>query len=66
MSENYTELLLLPDGRILVHNLTQAMAALFHQLDLGDRSMIKRAGVKQSRGRKTRTKLQTHLATDKP
>ncbi len=31
MSENHTELLLLPDGRILVHNLTPAMAALLQQ-----------------------------------
>ena len=64
MTENHSELLILPDGRILVHNLIPAMAALLHQLDPGDRSMIKRAVVK--RRRKIRTEEQTHLAPHKP
>src|ERR1017187_8154341 len=52
MTDYDTELLLLPDGRILVHNLVPAMAALLHQLNPGDRSMIRRAMVKRCRGRK--------------
>jgi hypothetical protein len=63
MTENHSELLLLPDGRILVHNLIPAMAALLHQLDPGDRGMIKRAVVK--RRRKIRTEEQIHLAPHK-
>ena len=66
MKENHSELLLLPDGRILVHNLTPAMAALLHQLDPADRGMIKRAIVKRSRGRKSQAEQQTHLASHKP
>ena len=67
MNENYTELLLLPDGRILVHNLTPAMAALLHQLDPRDRSMIHRARVARSRrGRGSRTKEQTYRISHKP
>jgi hypothetical protein len=66
MIENHTELLLLPDGRILVHNLIPAMAALLHQLDPGDRSMIKRSTVKRSRRRKSRVTKQTDLAPHKP
>ena len=62
MSENHTELLLLPDGRILVHNLTVAMAALLRQLDPEDRHMTRRALVPRSRGRKRRTAQQTHSA----
>ena len=66
MSENHTELLLLPDGRILVHNLTPAMAALLHELDPGDRRMIRGALLTRSRGRKSRTAQQTHLDPHKP
>jgi hypothetical protein len=66
MSENHTELLLLPDGRILVHNLVPAMAALLHQLDPGDRGMIKRALVTRRRGRQSRLEQQTHPATHNP
>jgi hypothetical protein len=66
MRENYTELLLLPDGRILVHNLTPAMAALLHQIDPGDQSMIKRAIVERSRGRKSRTEHRTPITPHKP
>ena len=62
MTENHSELLLLPDGRILVHNLTPAMAALLHQLDPGDRRMIRRAIVTRSQGRKRRTEQPTHPA----
>jgi len=66
MSANHSELLLLPDGRILVHNLTLAMAALLHQLDPGDRRMIRRAIVTRSQGRKRRTEQPTHPAPHHP
>jgi len=66
MRENHSELLLLPDGRILVHNLTPAMAALLNQLDPEDRRMIKRAFVTPNRWRQSRAEQPTHLATDKP
>jgi len=65
-SENHTELLLLPDGRILAHNLTPAAAALLHHLDPGDRSMLLRAVVKRSRARKSRAKPQTLRTPHKP
>lgn len=66
MSENHTELLLLPDGRILVHNLTPAMAALLQQINPGDRSMTERAIVKRSRGRKSRTERRAPTISDEP
>jgi hypothetical protein len=65
-SENHTELLLLPDGRILVHNLTPAMAALLHHLDPGDHNMLMRTVVKRSRARKSRAKPQTCRTSHKP
>ncbi len=37
------ELLLLPDGRILAHNLTPAVAALLARLDPADEAMRQRA-----------------------
>jgi hypothetical protein len=37
------ELLLLPDGRILAHNLTPAVAALLAELDPADEAMRQRA-----------------------
>ena len=58
MAENHSELLLLPDGRILVHNLTPAMAALLQQLDPGDRHMSRRASVPPSLRRKSRAEHQ--------
>jgi hypothetical protein len=45
MRENHTELLLLPNGRILVHNLTPAMAALLKELDLQDDEMALRSSL---------------------
>jgi hypothetical protein len=36
MGDAHSEMLLLPDGRILVHNLTRAMAALLHELNPED------------------------------
>jgi hypothetical protein len=66
MSETHTELLILPDGRVLVHNLTPAMAALLHALDPQDRSMIDRATVARSRNRQSRTEQQTHRTPHKP
>ena len=66
MSANHSELLVLPDGRILVHNLTPAMAALLHQLDPEDRRMIRRAIVTPNRGRKSRTQPQPRPATQNP
>jgi hypothetical protein len=41
-TETHTGLLLLPDGRILVHNLTPAMAHILQQLDPGDRILRER------------------------
>ncbi len=38
-----TEMLLLPDGEILVHNLTPTMAALLAELNPADPSMRERA-----------------------
>lgn len=58
MSTNHSELLLLPDGRILVHNLTPAMAALLQHLDPEDRRMLRRAVVPRSRRRKRRAEQQ--------
>ncbi len=66
MSETYSELLLLPDGRIVVHNLTPAMAALLHELDPRDRSMINRATAAGSRRRARRTPQQTRRVPFKP
>ena len=43
MTENHSELLLLPDGRILVHNLTPAMAALLKEFDRQDTEIALRA-----------------------
>ena len=40
-----TELLLLPDGRILVHNLTPAMAALLNELNLADNEIALRSAL---------------------
>ena len=39
----HTRLLLLPDGRVLVHNLTPAMARILQKLDPEDRLIQKRA-----------------------
>ena len=58
MTENHSELLLLPDGRILVHNLTPAMAALLQQLNPEDRRMLRRAVLPRSRRRKSRAEHQ--------
>jgi len=66
MSETHTELLILADGRILVHNLTPAMAALLHELDPRGRSMKDRASVVRSQGRKSRTQQQTSRTHHKP
>lgn len=41
-----TELLILPDGRILVQNLTQPMAELLRQLNPHDQQIAPRAGGK--------------------
>ena len=38
-----TELLILPDGRILVHNLTQPFADLLKELNPGDEQIARRA-----------------------
>jgi len=40
----HTEILILPDGRILVHNLTQTMAALLRGLNPSDRQITQRIG----------------------
>lgn len=41
------ELLILPDGRILVHNLTPELAALLSALDPSDEQMRQRAAAAQ-------------------
>jgi len=66
MNATHTDLLILPDGQVLVHNLTPAMAALLHELNPLDRSMIDRAMVARRRGRKRRAKQQTRRASHKP
>jgi hypothetical protein len=66
MSETHTELLILPDGRILVHNLTPAMAALLHELDPRDRGMINRARVARARRHRNRIKQQASRMPHKP
>ena len=42
-NELSAELLILPDGRILVQNLTQPMAELLHKLNPQDRQILPRA-----------------------
>jgi hypothetical protein len=44
-----TELLILPDGRILVHNLTQPFAELLKELNPGDEQLAPRAACSDSR-----------------
>ena len=41
-----TELLILPDGRVLVHNLTPAFARLLHELNPNDAQIHPRAARK--------------------
>jgi hypothetical protein len=41
-NEQVSELLILPDGRILVHNLTQTFAELLHELNSGDEQIASR------------------------
>jgi hypothetical protein len=65
MSETHTELLILPDGRILVQNLTPAMAALLQELDARGGSMQSRATVARNAARKRRTAKQTPLTSHK-
>ena len=38
-------MLILPDGRIFVHNLTPSMARLLVELDPTDAAMLRRAGM---------------------
>jgi len=45
LPEAHSELLILPDGRIFVHNLTPTMAALLHELNPHEDSIRPRAGV---------------------
>jgi hypothetical protein len=44
-----TELLLLPDGRVLVHNLTPAFAELLHALNAHDEQIAPRLTHHESR-----------------
>lgn len=41
-TESVSEFLILPDGRLMVHNLTPTMAAVVSELDLEDEGMRKR------------------------
>jgi hypothetical protein len=43
-----TELMLLPNGQILIHNLTPAFAALLRQLNFADKQMAARTRPPQS------------------
>ncbi len=63
MSETHTELLILPDGRILVQNLTPAMAALLQELESRDGIMQSRATVVRNTGRKRRAGKQSPLTS---
>ena len=65
MSETHTELLILPDGRVLVQNLTPAMAALLQELDSRDGIMQGRARVARRTGRKRRAEKQSPLTSHK-
>lgn len=56
MNAPHTELLILSDGRICVHNLTPAMAALLHEFNPLDRSMMDRATMARRQERKRRAK----------
>ena len=44
--ESHSELLILPDGRILVHNLTQAMAEVLRELNQCEEVIQPRAKAK--------------------
>lgn len=55
-----TEILLLPSGRILAHNLTPALAVLLAEMDPADAVMSARAGA--SRAPPLTPRLQNHLA----
>jgi hypothetical protein len=41
-----SELLLLPDGRVLAHHLTRPMAVLLRRLNPGDRQFTRRAAAR--------------------
>lgn len=43
--QSSTELLILPDGRVLAHNISPAMAAVLARLDPGNADMSHRAKV---------------------
>jgi len=43
-----TDLLILPDGTVLAHNLTSAIASVLHELNPGDEPMRQRAGLNDS------------------
>jgi len=44
--QSHSELLILPDGRILVHNLTQTMAEVLHELNQSEEVIHPRAKAK--------------------
>ena len=48
MEPDTTEFLILPDGQILVHNLTPSMAAIVSALNPSDELMRQRAAAAQS------------------
>ena len=66
MSETHSELLLLPDGRILVQNLTPALATLLRTLDPQDRSMIHRARPPRRRRCRRRAESQIQSTSHQP
>jgi hypothetical protein len=43
-----SDILILSDGRVMAHNLTQGMAAVLHKLNPGDKAIRARADRKQA------------------
>jgi hypothetical protein len=54
-TEAVSEFLILPDGRLMVHNLTPTMAAVVSELDPEDGTMRKRCGNRVEITRKNAT-----------
>lgn len=55
----FTELLLLPDGRILAHNITPQMAAVLSELDPQNESLRERAQAPAARLRRPLVESET-------
>jgi hypothetical protein len=57
-NESCAELLILPDGRILVHNLTRPVAELLRELNPGCEQIVSRAKSQNAAADVTRLSLQ--------